>query len=209
MTKLDIPQLTALILLVVVSYLGAMKFFLDGSQVYLADYLLRAFLIGFFVLTFGMNGLFKGQSRLKDVFWASGIIIVLLVLEKIVTQTEAAENFDSLLFDPVGFPKIENDLLLKFDLTLGLILVSLSEESIFRVAFVKIAEVKNWPVTKLYVLSTLLFAFMHFPQGLVGTVTAAVFGLVLMYFYRRTQSFLFVVVAHTLVNVWFFAPSYF
>ena len=80
-------------------------------------------------------------------------------------------------------------------------LVAFSEEAIFRALFAWVWSKKGWGVPSLYAASTLVFALLHAPQGLVSVLDAALFGVMAMWLYRRSGSLWPPIVVHYLVDL--------
>lgn len=198
-----------LILLVCMFFIGWGKFLLEGPSVYFVDYALRISILLVFFLTFRTKPLLEGHIISKNIFYGVVLFSFCITVDQLFYGTPWEAHFDVLLFKPLKYPKIDNDFLLAFDLSVGLILVGLSEEGVFRVLFSKLAIDGNWSVRKLYGWSSFWFAVIHLPQGLTHTVSAGIFGLLFMYFYRRTGSFLYVAIAHTMIDIWFFGSWYY
>jgi membrane protease YdiL (CAAX protease family) len=187
---------------------GWSKFWLSEPYVYYADYVLRVFLI-WLLASVWVRSDFAWKVRLNDFIVVGAICLIYMYVYEIFDGLPIEAQFDQALFQPVGYPKIENIYLRLFDLMIGLFLVAISEEGVFRLLFSKLATVRQWSRTRLYLISSVWFAFIHLPQGLTSVLSGFFWGLLFMYFYRRTQSFLFVVFVHFLINLWYFGSWYF
>ncbi len=184
------------------------KFYLSPPWIFIADYGLRI-LIVWLLWDQILTALHQWRMpRFRIWLAAIGVCVVLLAVDQWVSSLQAYDEFNQLLFTPVSFPLPDQVPLIVFDYTVGLILVALSEEFVFRRVFLEKAEESGWSTTKLYVLSSLIFAFIHIPQGLASFTTAFIWGVVLMYFYLKTRTILFTVLMHLVVNMWYFGLSY-
>jgi len=104
-----------------------------------------------------------------------------------------------------SFFPIEDATLLVIDLTLGLLLTALAEEAVFRGAFLD-AFAARLSRGGIYLLSGILFAAIHWSNG-VGTIAGAfVVGLLLMALTRASGSLLPAIAAHFAINLVLFWP---
>ena len=197
-----------LFLLIFIFHLGWLKFYVEGQELYVIDYGLRVLVILLFLKTMRWHIVLQGSISFKMVLYGFVAFTACVLFSDYVDTLSWERSFDTYFFQTVSFPVIADKALLLFDLSIGLLLVGLSEEAVYRVLFVKEAEERGWGNVQLYVYSIFWFAILHLPQGLTNVVIAAVFGYFLMWFYLRTRSFLFVSVAHLLVNMWFFGSDY-
>lgn len=86
------------------------------------------------------------------------------------------------------------------DMTVGLMLVAIAEEVIFRgLAFSALKE-KNYPVYKIFLISGLTFGLIHWSQGPVAIAATAVTGSALMFCMWRTGSIYPTIIAHYVIN---------
>lgn len=99
------------------------------------------------------------------------------------------------------YPRLPPSGLLTFDLTVGIALVALSEEAIFRYLFTQSWAERRGSTEALYVFSSLAFGLIHLPRGIAVVVTAGVIGLLYMWLYRRTQSLWPPMIAHYVTDV--------
>lgn len=92
-----------------------------------------------------------------------------------------------------------------FDMTFGLTLGAITEELTYRGIFAAILfrrGAKTWLVV---LLSSLIFALLHWPSGIAAIITAFLFGLLLMAVYLKTRSIWPGVILHTIYNIAVFA----
>lgn len=99
------------------------------------------------------------------------------------------------------FPRIENDGLRIFDLTVGLALTAVAEELVFRRLFADIAGPLFRSEWAMVAISAVLFGAIHWSAGVGSVVCAALAGVVLMVLMRRSGSLWPPVAAHYLANL--------
>lgn len=192
-------EFAVLLALLLLFHVAWMKF-LFPEQVYFIDYLQRVIAIGAFVWLVGWP-----KWRLRPIVWS---IIAIALVTIAVHFSDLVLTVLSNVFGPFGarrfgFPPVQNQLLLWFDVTIGLALVAISEELIYRrLLHDQLARLSpsRWMI---YLGSGLIFAGLHIIQGAQSALTAFIAGLLLMYLYRLTNSILAPVIAHYLINLWF------
>ncbi len=136
----------------------------------------------------------------RDVALGLGVGIVIAILIPLLTQA-AIKNFGTLIYSPVVvrsvLPRTRREWVL---VPLALVGTVLLEELLFRSlllgGFGQFA-----PPVLMAALWSVLFGFMHMPQGSLGIVVAAVMGLVLSALFLGTSSLLTPLVAHYVINV--------
>jgi uncharacterized protein len=104
-----------------------------------------------------------------------------------------------------AYPAIETPALYWFDLSAGLALTAVAEELVFRTVARDVLARLFASEAAVVVISALIFAAIHWANGVGGLVLAFIAGVVLMAVYRRTGSIVPAMVAHFLVNLWDFA----
>jgi len=98
------------------------------------------------------------------------------------------------------FHSLQNPTLYWLDLTIGLILVALSEELIcrkFAYSWLKSAGRPGW---KIVLISSVLFALSHWSKGIGNISTAILFGLLAMIVYLKMKRIWPLILAHWIVN---------
>ena len=104
----------------------------------------------------------------------------------------------------VTFPAINSTFLYRLDMTFGLALVAVSEEVAYRgVTRQVIGRFANRAV--LILVSSLVFALIHWSSGLGTIATAFIAGVILMALFLRTGSLVPPIVAHYAVDAILFA----
>ncbi len=188
-------------LCVALFYGGWVKFAAEGYAIYLIDYALRLSLC---VLAVALGGLTIAKFKVDS--WGRMVLLSVVVLAVILLSYKLYRAFYApfpLFGLPIAkFPDIEDPWLSALDLSLGMALVALSEEFVFRYLFARAIPNSR---TALYVLSGLAFGFLHAPQGLGLVVEATFAGIVLMFLYRRTGTLTAPVAVHFLTDLILFS----
>jgi membrane protease YdiL (CAAX protease family) len=98
------------------------------------------------------------------------------------------------------FGTLSNPYLKWLDLTLGLILVSITEELVFRrhvYSYFASLVKKDWIAN---IIQATLFGLMHWGGGKTVVLNATIFGLIAGLFYDQKKYLLPVIILHTIVN---------
>ena len=102
----------------------------------------------------------------------------------------------------VTFPKIENNIIYILDLTLGLALVALSEELIFRGLVLNILN--KFSKINIILLSSFIFSIIHWSAGVNSLIIAFIIGVLFMTVTLRVNSIYPVLISHFVINFWLF-----
>lgn len=86
------------------------------------------------------------------------------------------------------------------DMTLGLALVAIAEEVIFRGMAFSALKARNFSTAKIFLISGLIFGMIHWSQGPVAIAATAVTGSALMLCMWRTGSIYPTIIAHYVIN---------
>lgn len=194
-----------LYLLIALFYLGWFKFLAPGTQIYLIDYAQRALIIylGFAALRGACTPLIKPIPLPVLVVAVVGPAAIIWG-DTLTKDLPLREAIDTAFFNDVSFPPIDNKTWEIFDLAFGLLLVAVSEELVFRKLWTDWSEARGQSEFSLYLWSSLVFGALHLPQGLADTAIACVWGMLIMYLYRRSASLPLVILVHYLVDIWYF-----
>ncbi len=194
-TRLE-PRLL-LLLCAATLFTGWVKFLFDGYTLYILDYLFRVLCLTVVLWYCSLIDLAAPPSR-----WARTLILTAIVFYVDLTIYQVYRYFDvpDPLFYNHLFPRLEEGSFLYFDLTVGLVLVALSEEIVFRYLFAKLWQHRDWSTATLYIASSIAFGLLHLPQGLALVAFAMVTGFMFMFFYRFSRSLWPVVIVHYLIN---------
>ena len=108
-------------------------------------------------------------------------------------------------FDLWRFPSIPNPLIRNFDLTFGLLLVAVSEESVFRALLFSLFERWRLKSLSVIVLSSAAFALIHLTSGTAETLDAFLHGLLLGAAYWWTRRLVVCIASHYLFDLYIFS----
>jgi membrane protease YdiL (CAAX protease family) len=134
------------------------------------------------------------------VLWIAGIVLAGIYLFDWTKPINAA--FPVLVFG--SYPR-SSGWLHSFDLVFGLALVAFSEEIVFRRSARHVFQPCLGDDRRLIIASSLLFGCNHWWAGPGNVASAAVVGALLMVFYQRSGALWPVVLAHYLMDLYFFA----
>ena len=104
-----------------------------------------------------------------------------------------------------SFPESTSALLSGLDLTLGLVLVALSEEMLFRGLTWSWLRARGLPAWAAYPATAGAFAAIHWSLGPVSVASAFIFGLLFQFGRQASNSIWPGVIAHYVVNVYAFS----
>jgi CAAX protease family protein len=102
-------------------------------------------------------------------------------------------------------PFIPNPFLRTFDLTLGLLLVAVSEEYVFRGLLMALLERLRLNTPMVIVTSAMVFALIHLTSGLDVTLNAFLAGLLYGVAYWQTRRLSVCIVSHYLTDLYVFS----
>jgi membrane protease YdiL (CAAX protease family) len=94
------------------------------------------------------------------------------------------------------FPAPTNIVVQSFDVTVGTALAGLSEEVVFRFYLINLFLLRRWSLAMAVLLSTLIFAGIHWSYGPGITIFAALAGLMFASLYIATGNLALPVIAH-------------
>ncbi len=201
-TRLE-PRLL-LLLCAVILFIGWVKFLFDDYTVYILDYLFRVICLTVVFWNCSLTALAAPPPR-----WARSLVLTAIVFYVELTLFQAYRYIqvpDPLFYNHL-FPRLEEASFLYFDLTVGLALVALSEEIVFRYLFAKLWQHRGWSRATLYITSSIAFGLLHLPQGLALVAFASVTGFMFMFLFRFTGSLWPVVVVHYIFNLLVFSNA--
>ena len=149
----------------------------------LIDYLVRliALFIIFYLIQYKISilsefGLIK-IGIMPLIIWSIGLSVTGVMIDQI-----GYELLERILpkFQIMSYPKIENPFIKVFDLTAGLLLVSITEELIFRGYYFSV--LKNYTKSPFIIItvSSFMFGLIHWSLGLHGIIVAAIWGILPM-----------------------------
>lgn len=98
------------------------------------------------------------------------------------------------------FPRIENPTLRWLDLNLGLILVAVSEELVFRWVMLNVIKNHSKNTTLAVLISSIAFGLVHWSSGLTMIIAAFLIGLVFAITYLRSGRILLCITTHYFID---------
>ncbi len=104
-----------------------------------------------------------------------------------------------------SFPLPTNAALQYFDGTVGMVLVGLSEEVVFRFYLINLLLLRGLPTTTAIIVSTLIFGGSHWSYGGGIVVFATFAGLVLSMIFLSKRNLIVPVIAHVAYDAFYFA----
>jgi len=181
-------------------YLGWAKFMVPGVGPYYVDYLLR-----FAMLVFiwpERHVLFQKPGWPNLWLWGLyGIVLILYIKsDHYLYSNETALVLDQYFFQTSSYPAIHDPVLFWFDMTIGLMLVAITEEYIYRYKLNKVLKGFDLGLAVRYIITATLFSLIHLPQGMISLGQTFLWGICLFYLYQKSRSLQFVIFLHFLTN---------
>ncbi len=96
-----------------------------------------------------------------------------------------------------------------FDITVGLILVAVSEEFVFRAVVFDSLSRRKFSTPAIVILSSIAFGLVHISSGIPHALVTMILGSVFMMVYIRKQSLWSLVLAHYVINLWAYSDYHF
>ncbi len=174
-----------------------------GWPVYLADYLSQVLGIGLLFAIPALRALAAPGERRTLTLWLAPLLIGAGVGISLLTDGYLFGALHDLApgWALFAYPDPGPYWLYIFDLTGGLLLVAVSEELLCRRVAVRVLERFGLPPIGVLLVSTTLFAAMHWAGGLGALGETFVLGAVLTVIYMWQRSLLLVIVIHYLINL--------
>jgi membrane protease YdiL (CAAX protease family) len=194
------------LILLAIKVAGFAKFQYPGAVYYL-DWLERACILG--VFSFFYRKEISRASRLSEHLtslniWTVCLATILIICGNWILDTTMSIFGIRYYWHWLYFPKLEFGLLKMADLALGLFLVAVSEELVFRKLMSEVLLKFTSNRIVLYLVSSFLFAALHLVQNPGVAVKALFFGFVSMYVYRSRGTLLVPIAVHYLTDVYSF-----
>lgn len=195
-------NLALLISCIALFHFGWFKFFGHGQLVYVMDWVLRVAILA--LAWESLKREFRPWypvARPRD--WVIGVFLMYLIVKY---NGDFVSIFFFIVFSAqefryFAFPILEPSVFWLFDLLFGLFLVGLTEEFVYRKLFVDLWREKKWPTWALYLISSSFFGLLHANQGNLRFFETFIWGLFLMWMYRRSNSLAFVIMLHWFANI--------
>jgi len=168
------------------------------------DYVTRITAIAVIIVVIRRNVSSPSEFGLKWIgmrqlfIWSLVLTVTGILIDQVVWR-----YFKTILPDTqmMSFPQTRNKILNAFDLSVGVALVSISEELVFRGYFFSVARNYLQSTTAIVLLSLPLFGLIHWSVGCHATVTTALWGVLPMVMVARTGSIYPAIIAHFLTDV--------
>jgi membrane protease YdiL (CAAX protease family) len=103
------------------------------------------------------------------------------------------------------FPLPTNSALQYFDGTVGMVLVGLSEEAVFRFYLINLLLLRGTSPGMAIIASTLIFGGIHWSYGAGAVVFSTLAGLVLSIIFMSTRNLIAPIIAHAAYDAFYFA----
>ncbi len=193
-----------LIVCAAVAFAGWVKFLFDGKAVYLIDYVIRGLGLALVIWGCTFKELVNPPPR-----WVRALLLtaVIFYIDLSIYQVYRYFQVPDPIFYNHLFPRLSEGTFRSFDLSFGLALVALSEEAVFRHLFARLWRHQGWPLSWLYLASSVAFGLLHLPQGLALVTYATVTGLLFMFLYRDSGSLWPVVAVHYALDALIFSGA--
>lgn len=198
-----------LLLCLAIFYFGGLKFRFDEPTVYILDYGISLLLLAVLLRCLPVRQLVFGDGRLglaRTLGLGLAILIAMIGWDQAAWVASWLGESD-LLRRWSGFPRLPWGGLRVFDLTVGLVLVAVTEEVVFRGVFAQVWAARRYSVLSLYLVSSLAFALLHLWQGTLPLLQAFGASLLLMLVYRRCGALWPPILVHYLFNLFVFTDG--
>jgi membrane protease YdiL (CAAX protease family) len=184
--------------------------YFSGYAVFFAtDYICRAFSLAFLYL------LLRGKPTSLPIPWRLAVpstkellmalIGTVILISSNVFGMTLIRYLNTLSWRLTRFPLPANSVLQYFDGTVGMAFVGLSEEAIFRFYLINLLLLRGMSLTMTIVVSTLIFAGIHWSYGAGAMVFATLAGLVLSIIFVSARNLIVPIIAHAAFDAFFFA----
>ena len=182
---------------------------LDGSYgVYLVDYVTRVFVI-FVCFTWPISRKIIKEKHTTNSRWdllLFAVIFLPVVGRSLYNLIELPFVAMTGWYGLFHFGQINNFQLYWLDLTLGLFLVALSEELVFRKLALSWFLKARRPISQIVVISACFFSLMHWGSGLGRVLFTFVIGIIYMMAYLKLRKLWPLILAHWIEDFIGFGP---
>lgn len=182
----------------------------SASAMLLIDYVYRIVILALIfqsaemrrqILTSFSNERSCALASVRDFGWLFILYILIVVITASLRMTGRATGAFDWAPPLFAYSHAVPMPLALFDLTIGLMLVAITEELFFRKILLDRLRARGWMWAPAILLSATLFAFIHWGAGGASVANAAVFGLVWGAFYWRRGRIGALIVWHYLANL--------
>lgn len=174
----------------------------DGSPaVYIADILWRLLVIAIIAAPFARKHAMEPDAPCESIPFIT-VLSVAAFLTCYIIATWGAAWLQSAFgaAQLFRYPVIEDMTLKWLDLTIGLLLVAVAEELVFRRLAWKTLAARGFSTVGIVFWSSLIFGVIHWATGLASVVSAGFTGVILMLLYRYSGRLWPCVLVHWAIN---------
>jgi membrane protease YdiL (CAAX protease family) len=122
-----------------------------------------------------------------------------------VVGTTFIQDLNAHSWQVTRFPLPTNSVLQYFDGTVGMVFVALSEEAVFRFYLINLLLLRGMSPAKAIIVSTLIFAGIHWSYGAGAVVFAMLAGLVLSMIFTSARNLIAPIFTHAAFDAFYFA----
>jgi len=151
------------------------------------------------------SGIFASSRHRAGVMFSLLIFMAVLIAQYILGYLYPILRVHLNYFQFSSFPPILNPHLRDFDLTFGLLLTALSEESVFRALLFAVFEKWHMKPLTIIILSSVAFALIHATSGAADAINALLYGFLWGAAYWITGRLSVCVAAHYLADLIIFS----
>ena len=204
-----VPWIASLAVALALGPFIAKRFILSGEHGYVTwlvvDYTARCISLVGVVLGFRSGLLVRSSPRVGVV--TSLVVLLILVAAELAQQLAVYPVLHDYfrILELSSTPVIPDARVRVADLLFGLFLVALSEELVFRRFLFAIIEQWSQKGLVVILISSTIFALIHFTSGVADTLNAFVHGVLLGGAFWKTRRVSVCIASHYLVDLWIFA----
>jgi membrane protease YdiL (CAAX protease family) len=178
---------------------------LEAPWIFVFDWVFRLALIGIlFSNSYYRDVLIDAAKKLGNIHvWILAVVAIgFILLVSHISHLAILNTGLASVGKMFEWPSYDDEGVIRLiDLSIGLLLVSLSEEIVFRVVLVR--EIEDHTKNQFIILglSALLFGLVHWSGGVVDMFTTMIAGLVFVCLFRWSRSLWPITTAHFVVNL--------
>ncbi len=176
--------------------------FNGSNAAYLIDYTTRLLVLGLCLIWPSSRAIVREYHPVQFRYDLTVLALVALPIVGFLFQKLITKPIDKLMEFTIlfKFHRIQEPVLYWFDLSFGLLLVAISEEIVFRkIAYSWLKNSGKSP-TQIVLISSCLFAIVHWSNGLGNVISAFFIGLFYMVFYLKLKRLWPLILAHWFSN---------
>jgi membrane protease YdiL (CAAX protease family) len=184
--------------------------FFPGYPIFVAtDYACRTFSLALLYL------LMRSEPTLIPIPWRLAVpstrelllalIGAVTLIGSNVVGTTFIQHLNAHSWQVTRFPLPTNSVLQSFDGTVGMVFVALSEEAVFRFYLINLLLLRGMSLVRATIVSTLIFAGIHWSYGAGAVVFAMLAGLVLSMIFTSARNLVAPIITHAAFDAFYFA----